>query len=172
MSTNRKKKKEEEKRQREKWKKRTKVGRSENNSLAHIPAPSLALTLPPGVRFAPPLPGLPKMSELILELVDPYAELCDSDTEAIHKLVVLGVIAWNAAVSDPERGRSLVQAMLATLPQEDRPTAASVVGNLIRRKIELYPDDRRVVYDYKVIDTPDGFRVQVASWMQESDLTR
>lgn len=171
MSANQKKKKEAEKRRREKWKKRAKQSISSGDSYSPSHDIAKLLTLPENVRLVPSPPGMPKMSELIVELIDPFADACDDDPAAIRNLVMLGATAWNAAVYGPEKGASLVKGLVETFPPADRSTGAAILASLILRKEELFPDDRRIVYDFQVRNTEDGPRIQVASLLRPSELT-
>ena len=52
---------------------------------------------PEGMTIVRPSPGQEKMSEVLLDFVEPYSEQWET-AEELRKLLTLAVIAWNAAL--------------------------------------------------------------------------
>jgi len=109
----------------------------------------------------PALPTGP-LSEALVLLVDPY--LHEATTLASYTaLIGVGVLAWNvASFPEDEREEQLVETIQGkALP--DPHVLCKMARTLSRRKDELFPNDRRMILDYKVTRVPTGYHVTIIS---------
>src|SRR5258708_1230082 len=94
------------------------------------------LELPDDAVVIPSPPGA-KMSEVILEFIEPDFDL-SRDLEALKKLLTAATIAWNAAlVSGAEREELLREALL-TAPPEARLMMRAFLEQMIQRKLNHF----------------------------------
>ena len=138
-------------RQHRKEKKRRRAGTTSSNL-----APSTGRVMVEPPRAA-------KMSEVLLELVQPGWHAC-ADEEAMRKLLTLGIAAWNAALMTGAARTALVEKLARTFPVESREDFHQVIEPLIRRKEELFPDLQRPMLNFELTRLPSGdMYVQVLS---------
>ena len=108
-------------------------------------------------------PGAPeKMSEVLMEFLEPHVEKCKT-AEEIRKLVLLGIVAWNAAVAPPAEGERLIRDTMGTMPPDVRKDYLSVIADLMERKLAFFADNTRLIVDYELTMGPDGPHLSVAS---------
>ncbi len=120
--------------------------------------------LGPAYRFD--APGGVKMSTVLEEFVEPYADEIDGLAQ-YRRLLLLGQVAWNAALrAEPER-REMVEDVLAKGFSDSDPEmfaiARSLVETMIARKERLFYQYRRPILSFHVQDTGDGWHLTVAS---------
>jgi hypothetical protein len=118
--------------------------------------------LPEPKRFNPTPPGKHKMSEVLKQFIEPYAEGATTE-EHRRKLLSVAVVAWNASLFPPEkRGR-----MLDTIIDNTMPYGAEdmklVINELIRRKERYFSHITRLIVSYDLTMTKDGYHLSVAS---------
>jgi hypothetical protein len=108
----------------------------------------------------------PKLSAQILDLIEPYKSLATT-SDAFEKLVVLGVVAWNAALLEGEERQALmeasVKAVVDTAGPQTRPDTQASLDRLLQRKLSLFPDDRRYIVDYRLTEAGPDIHLAVAS---------
>jgi len=125
-----------------------------------------------------------KLSEALIDICEPY-DYDDLSLAEYKKLMAMAALAWNIAnqpkdsrheallgfvKSMPEFKEELEtdvnQFMANKDPQAEPPTSIvmlQIVSALIQRKDELYPNDDRVVMDFKVTETPTDRHLSVSS---------
>ena len=103
-----------------------------------------------------------KMSEVLDAFVEPYKEFADTG-ESFRKLMAIAVVAWNVSLLPKGERREMVEEMLGALPEEARADGRQIVKELVRRKKRHFSEYKRMVIDFEVADTGDGYQLIVAS---------
>jgi hypothetical protein len=101
------------------------------------------------------LPTAEKMSRVILDFLGPYLEQTHSDAD-IEKLVTVGIVAWNTANVAGKEREKLLEATLEKFPADARQSARALIEELVRRKEALFADNKRMILDYELTETPSG----------------
>lgn len=122
--------------------------------------------LPPGTKAVYPGPGHEKMSEVLEDFVSPYRDLAP-DLEGYRILLNMGILAWNVAMEPDERRQEIIDDVLGEALTDagpaERKSANELVWTLIRRKLEHFADNRRLIYSFELTDRGDDFYLTVAS---------
>ena len=110
-------------------------------------------TAPAGRGRVVVLGGVPKMSEVILELADPLLDGDVSNAKEVDFIVQLTIVAWNKAMASADRQDAMEKEIIDTLVAPDGD--AEEVGTIIQaidiveeRRKKLFPNLRRFVVDY------------------------
>ncbi|QHU99550.1 hypothetical protein [Synechocystis sp. CACIAM 05] len=121
-----------------------------------------------GATFVENPKGMRKMSEVLEEFVAPF--IGDEDSyEEREFFFELAILAWNCAVF-PESGREkLMEAFFTDLSNPLEPESIEAtqdlrvfVEELIERKLEVFPKDKRIVQDFQLTQHEAGFHVAVS----------
>ncbi len=103
-----------------------------------------------------------KMSEVLLDFIEPYREFADT-TEAMRRLITTALVAWNTALlPEAEQAESLKQ-MSKAIPADTVDDFYAIVGDMIERKNRFFADYTRHILDYELTDTGDSYHVSVIS---------
>jgi hypothetical protein len=123
-----------------------------------------------------------KMSAVLLDFIEPYQQYADTP-EAMEKLVIMGITAWNVALL-PENERSAMIPKLATaalkggspvrrlmstirtaILGQSREVAdfKGIVNDLVKRKLQHYAENRRFILNYEFAQTADDVHLFVVS---------
>jgi hypothetical protein len=109
------------------------------------------------------------MSDAIWKLIEPYTH--DAPTYgAFRTLVTFACTACNASILPADEQSDLIDKMLAVRSsknEENRLDMFAFITALMERKKRLFPDISRLIVEFKVTDTGDGFHIAVASTMKE-----
>ncbi len=92
-------------------------------------------------------PGEVKMSEVLMELIQPEWNDCANE-ESMQKLLTLGIAAWNAALVPLAKRTAFLDEIASAFPRELRSDFRLVIEPLIRRKEQLFPHIRRPIISY------------------------
>ena len=107
-----------------------------------------------------------KMSDVIEDFIEPYRVATTTDDE-YRSLIGIAIIAWNAALlSGPQRATFLKEAFTAIAPAVGHNAQADFVAflnELIERKMQHFPNNRRYIVNYRITPTPDGLHLSIAS---------
>lgn len=122
-----------------------------------------------------------KLSEALIKLSEPY-EYDDLSLDDYKKLIIMSIAAWNIANQPEEIRAERALEFLKALPglademamdldralneQENPPASlvmAQMLSALMGRKLALYPNDNRIVTDYKVIETATDRHLSISS---------
>lgn len=113
----------------------------------------------PGVEFEAEVPsGLPKMSERLFELVRPFV---GTRAKRLHAAIPIAIAAWNSTVHPDEDWEAAVTRTVQASEDlsEHLENVKEIFRRLRQRKLELYPEDQRIILDYKLIE--QGREVQL-----------
>ena len=78
-------------------------------------------------------------------------------------LISLASTAWNLSLFPLKARNETMMKVLKAVPDEDRQLIRGLLQELIVRKELLFPEDRRLVGSFDVIDEGENFRVIVAA---------
>ncbi|HET6584336.1 MAG TPA: hypothetical protein VFG69_12830 [Nannocystaceae bacterium] len=110
-----------------------------------------------GWRSKSPRPDPHKLSARLLEFARPiFAALAPEPTiERARAILQLAIPIWNAQILE-QRGTpaELIEDLRRRVKEGETPELAFLVAQLFQRKVELFPDDVRVVGDWEL--RPDG----------------
>ena len=109
--------------------------------------------------------GEVKMSDVIAELVRPCSENVTSLDE-YKDLIALACIAWNTANLPKQKQKKSIRDGLQTLPDlpEDLlQDTSALIMELIKRKKLLFPDNHRMIINFRVTETKEHFNIAIAS---------
>jgi hypothetical protein len=115
-----------------------------------------------GRQLVPPPRGDKKMSQVLIEFIEPYADNADSD-ESFKKLLTIAIIAWNASLLPLKERQDLIDQTITILQPELRQDMKGILEGMIQRKETHFAHIRRMIMDYEVEMTPGGWHVIVAS---------
>lgn len=103
-----------------------------------------------------------RLSERLVDLIAPYRD--DNLTSRRYEMLIgAAATAWNLSLlSDTERHDALRQAF-RNAKVRDVEAAAEVIVTLLRRKEQLFPDDRRTIVSWEVSESNGQCHVAVAS---------
>ena len=129
----------------------------------------------------PALPTEPlKVSEAITEIIEPFVEDV-SDDRSWKTAIGMAVLTWNLAQAPEEEQEKLFGEMLEDLNESVIKTAAEIPGEtaqaqasvrdylemtcrlMLERKKLLFPDDTRLIREYKVVGEGQDLKLLVES---------
>lgn len=123
-----------------------------------------------------------KLSEALIEISEPY-DYEDLTLDDYKKLIMMTIAAWNIANQPEEKRAEHALGFLKAMPgledemareldeavinaQKEPPAAivmAQMLYALMRRKLELFPNDNRIVTDFKLTETSTDRHLSVSS---------
>lgn len=110
--------------------------------------------------------GESKISDVFMKFIEPFKDYATTG-EAMDKLVVLGICAWNAEVIAPEeRQKFLDTAMrdiLAVTGAEWRAQVKHIISSLGERKRKLFAADTRYIVSYRLNSTATQYHLSTVS---------
>jgi len=113
-----------------------------------------------------PLPGEPKLSAALIDLVSPFAPYVKS-LKDYKALIGIGVTAWNLPLlKGPEHQAfytQVIQPLLEAGDKKMRLEANEMFSALLKRREDYFPDDKRLIVSYTVTDNGDEYNVAVAT---------
>ena len=115
--------------------------------------------------------GLKKMSAIILDLAEDLLE--DSyDPLQIQKAIQLTICAWNLAVLDEAMREQAQKELIIQLGlDQDKEAEAefrSILQDLIAKKNVFYPDDKRIIVNFKLDTTSaENLNLTIASHLPD-----
>jgi len=106
-----------------------------------------------------------KMSKVLLDFVAPYTASARSD-EDFKKLVVLGLVAWNAALLPAEeRQEPLANLAAKAAPSDTRADFQAIIGSMVERKEKYFAENRRLILAHHWTIAGNGPHLSVVSTM-------
>ena len=106
--------------------------------------------------------GETKMSEVLLEFVEPYSQYWRTKEE-LNKLLGVAVIAWNAALLPGNERKKIIENALKAAPPEIRQDMKAIVDEMIQRKETHFAHNKRLIMNYQVTMTKEGPHVTTLS---------
>jgi hypothetical protein len=103
-----------------------------------------------------------KMSEVLKAFIQPYMDFADTE-ESFKKLVTIAVVAWNISLLPRSEQVKSVNDLLKSLPPDVRADTKSILRELMRRKKKYFAEFRRMIIEFEVVDTKNGFHLTVIS---------
>ena len=100
-----------------------------------------------------------KMSGVILRFIEPYKSSATT-IERFEKLVVLAMVAWNAHIL---KDKNIIAKLKESNEEEWGEELDQVLAELMIRKEQLFPDNKRLILDYRITETSNEFNLQVVS---------
>lgn len=110
--------------------------------------------------------GEVKMSEVLEEFVEPY--LFEVHGPERRQMVFdMAVVAWNLAIMPEAERKSAMADLFDDLMKNQKAVVRQDLDNLIAemitRKLELFPNNRRYIVDFQLEGDGDQFHLSVAS---------
>lgn len=94
-----------------------------------------------------------KLSEIIMDLAVPLVSDLE-DFEEVKQALEFTIIAWNLSLLEgPARLaeiRKVTHEAVAGVPDADEEAAAAMLESMVEKKRALYPDNRRIIADYRI----------------------
>ena len=113
--------------------------------------------------------GEVKMSEVLMAFVEPYIESANTE-EAHRKLLMLAIVAWNAALLPEEDQQDIVDKAVKAIPAASwamRAYMKSFMSELIERKKTYFSEYTRMMLDFELTDMGEGYHLSVASTLEK-----
>ena len=121
--------------------------------------------LPEKTAFIYNPPGQIKMSEVLMDFIEPYESMLHSE-EDYRKIISTALVAWNAALlPEPER-REMVDSIIDEAFSSAADDARLVIDELSRRKERHFAQIKRGMLSYELTMTKDGPHVSVMSTLE------
>ncbi len=111
--------------------------------------------------------GAEKMSEVLMEFLEPYTKHWKTE-EDLRKLLTLGIVAWNAALVTGSTRDELIQSTSEVIPPELRQGLRSILDEMIQRKESYFANNKRMIIDYELTMGPAGPYLSVISTLESS----
>ena len=113
---------------------------------------------------------LEKMSEILENFIDPYLDMLETEDQH-HRLLMVAIVAWNAALLPLEDQKATIDKFAQGLPGDDETQEDfyAIVAELISRKTEYFAQYKRMILDYELTDTGDGYHLSVVSTQNALD---
>ncbi|MEW6351563.1 MAG: hypothetical protein AB1646_21125 [Thermodesulfobacteriota bacterium] len=110
-----------------------------------------------------PPEGMEKMSQVLIDFVEPYDDLAETIEEQ-KMLLEIGAQAWNLALLPREKRESIFKAAThSTTPHEEAKEAELFVKELVHRKERYFGDCMRLILSVDFTPRRRGFDIHVLS---------
>ena len=106
--------------------------------------------------------GETKMSEVLLEFIEPYSQYWKTKEE-LNKLLGVAVIVWNAALLPGNERKEIIENAVKVAPPEIRQDMKAIIEEMIQRKETHFAHNKRMILNYQVTMTKEGPHVTVLS---------
>lgn len=117
----------------------------------------------PNAKVVQNAPGLEKMSDVLKRFIKPYAKRLGATDDAYRRLVVVAVVAWNAAILGPDKEAEMLDDVEKTFPPDLREDFRQIVEEMVARKERHFANNRRLIIDCEVTDHGDEYHLAVIS---------
>ena len=107
--------------------------------------------------------GEEKISEVLMEFIEPYIKSLKTDEEH-KKLITLAIVAWNTALLPEEEQQEMVdEALSKAVPPDTRTPLKRIMNQLIERKKKYFSDNKRFILGYELSRSGESLSLSVAS---------
>jgi len=105
-----------------------------------------------------------KMSAVLLKFVEPYMQYADTE-DAYHKLLVIAIAAWNAALVSPEERQKMISSLIKEMRMGiwERRDFRGIIEEMIERKLGHFAENKRLIVNYELQDLGDKIHLSIAS---------
>jgi len=111
-----------------------------------------------GLQVQGEMPGLEKMSGVLLDFIDPWLSECRTGEELLT-LAQLAALAWNTTLMPPKQSDQMLRELLGSIPYEGR----DLIAALLERRRSEFPDHNRFIINVDLQDGPNGPTLLVMS---------
>jgi hypothetical protein len=122
--------------------------------------------LPENTKYIRRPAGESKISTVFSEFIDPFKRYATT-LDAMEKLVVLGICAWNAGVIPQAERQKLmeevVQNVLGQAGEEWRRDLNFILTSLLKRKEQFFAGDQRYIVSYHLEDSGASYHLSMVS---------
>ena len=115
----------------------------------------------PGTMIANPA-GRSKMSEVLLDFIEPYREDAESEGD-LRSLLTMGIGAWNTALLPKAEQEDVINRVVAEGPIDREDNFRRLANELIARKEKYFAHCRRFIFGYELTVTREGPHLTVLS---------
>ncbi|MDE3088673.1 MAG: hypothetical protein KGJ80_04735 [Chloroflexota bacterium] len=127
--------------------------------------------LPENVKYIRRPEGESKISAVFWKFIEPFKQYATT-LQAMEKLVVLGICAWNAALLPKDTQQKLMDEIMRNVlrqaGEEWRDDLTYILTSLLKRKEQFFADDRRYIASYHLADTGAEYHLSMASTMLDA----
>ena len=109
-----------------------------------------------------------KMSQVLLDFARPLLDTVDDD--GFKNVIIFAALCWNISFLPEQKQNKELQSVLDELSKSNplmRPELEAWAKALLRRKKAFFTDERRMVVNYKVVETEDSHRLFVMSTLAQ-----
>lgn len=116
-----------------------------------------------GLTLDDELLGLPKISVALYEFMRPFATE-DFTKEQWQRLVLVSLVAWNAALYPDRMREELIDRVIAQkVPEDERTDAKFIIRDLVYRKEKFFSEFQQTIEECQVVKTAEGLHIRVVS---------
>lgn len=111
-----------------------------------------------------------KMSDILKRFVAPYIKDLD-DFEEVQYYFNIAIVAWNMTFTPEEKHQSLIEQFLRKTGVEDKDFQQEVrqtIHELIERKKMYFADVKRIITDFRLVETINEYSLAVAYKMVDN----
>ncbi|HLP91750.1 MAG TPA: hypothetical protein VK184_24580 [Nostocaceae cyanobacterium] len=111
-----------------------------------------------------------KMSDILKRFVAPYIQDLDNFDE-VEYYFNIAILAWNMTFTPEEKHQSLIQKFLRSTPPGDKDFQREVrqtIRELIERKKMYFSDVKRIITDFRLVETTNEYSLAVAYKMVDN----
>jgi hypothetical protein len=108
--------------------------------------------------------GKIKISEALLEVIDDYYRE-DMTIDMVKKLVNIGSLAWNLSYLDETERLESIGFFINdnNMYDEDKTVFLGLIKEFSKKKIELFPDEKRYIIGNEVRKDKNGLKLNISS---------
>ena len=111
-------------------------------------------------------PDKEKMSEAILEYVEPLLENIRGDFELTEKVIAFGILAWNASLFSKKEREATLRKLKSLFPLEHEDDHKIIEDNfkmLLARKKKYFSENKRAIVDFQLYKLGKNLKIDVVS---------